>query len=117
MSFVIAAPEFVTAAAGDLANIGSMINAANAAATTATSTVLAAGADEVSASIAALFGAHAHAYQALSTETALFHQQFVQLMNAAAGQYGAAEATNVSALQTIGKDITGRDQCAHRIPV
>ena len=36
MSFVIAAPEFVAAAAGDLANIGSMINAANAAATTPT---------------------------------------------------------------------------------
>ena len=29
MSFVIAAPEFVTAAASDLANIGSTLNAAN----------------------------------------------------------------------------------------
>ncbi len=32
MSFVIAAPEFVSAAATDLANIGSTINTANAAA-------------------------------------------------------------------------------------
>ena len=29
MSFVIAAPEFVTAAASDLANIGSTLNAAS----------------------------------------------------------------------------------------
>ncbi|MGA7055186.1 MAG: PE domain-containing protein, partial [Mycobacterium sp.] len=44
MSFVIAAPEFVTAAASDLANIGSTLNAANAAATAPTTGVLAAGA-------------------------------------------------------------------------
>jgi len=31
MSFVIAAPEFATAAASDLANIGSTISTANAA--------------------------------------------------------------------------------------
>jgi hypothetical protein len=48
MSFVIAAPEFVTAAASDLASIGSTIGAANAAAAFPTTGVLAAGADEVS---------------------------------------------------------------------
>lgn len=59
MEFVSAAPEFVSAAAADLANIGSTISAANAAALAPTSGVLAAGADEVSAMIAWLFGAHA----------------------------------------------------------
>lgn len=49
MQFVIAAPEFVAAAATDLANIGSTISAANVAAAAPTSGVLAAGADEVSA--------------------------------------------------------------------
>ncbi len=66
MSFVIAAPQLVTAAAVVLANIGSTIDSANAAAAAPTTAVVAAGADEVSAAIAALFGKHAQGYQALS---------------------------------------------------
>ena len=77
MSFLIAVPEMVAAAATDLARVGSTISAANAAAVAPTSSVIAAGADEVSASIAALFGAHAEAYQALSAQAATFHNQFV----------------------------------------
>jgi hypothetical protein len=38
---------------------------------------LAAGADQVSEGIAALFGSHAQAFQALSAQAASFHQQFV----------------------------------------
>src|SRR5258708_806543 len=68
MSFVIAAPEFLTQAASDLANIGSTINAASTAAAAPTAGVLAAGADEVSAAVAALFAAHAQGYQALSAQ-------------------------------------------------
>lgn len=55
MSFVIANPEMLAAAATDLAGIRSAISAATAA-----------GADEVSLAISALFGQHAQAYQALS---------------------------------------------------
>lgn len=95
MSYVVAAPEFLSAAATDLADIGSSISAANAAALAPTSGVLAAGADEVSAALAALFGSHAHAYQALSAQVAEFHAQFVQTMTAGAGAYATAEATNV----------------------
>ena len=94
MSFLIAAPEFVSAAASDLAKIGSTIGAANAAAEFPTTSVLAAGADEVSVSIAALFGAHAQAYQALSAKAAAFHSQFVQLMNGGAASYAGGEAAN-----------------------
>jgi hypothetical protein len=72
MSFLIAAPEYVASAAADLANIGTTISSANAVAFAPTSTVLAAGADEVSATVAALFGAHAQAYQALSAQAARF---------------------------------------------
>ncbi len=82
MSFVVAAPEVVVAAASDLAGIGSAIGAANAAAAVPTMGVLAAGADEVSAAVADLFGAHAQAYQALSAQAALFHEQFVHAMTA-----------------------------------
>ncbi|CKP25008.1 PE_PGRS family protein [Mycobacterium tuberculosis] len=70
MSLVIVAPETVAAAALDVARIGSSIGAANAAAAGSTTSVLAAGADEVSAAIATLFGSHAREYQAISTQVA-----------------------------------------------
>ena len=94
MSYLIAAPEFVSAAATDLANLGETISQANAAAASPTSSVLAAGADEVSAVISSLFGAHAQAYQALSCRAASFHQQFVSLLHGGAAQYASAEAKN-----------------------
>lgn len=107
MSFVFATPEFVSAAAADLANIGTAIGDANAAAMLPTSGIVAAGADEVSATVAAVFGAHAQAYQAVSTQAASFHQQFVQLMSGGAAQYLAAEAANASPLQTVQQDGLG----------
>jgi hypothetical protein len=101
MSFIFATPEYLAGAASDLANIGSTIGSANAMALGPTSGVLAAGADEISATIAALFGAHAEAYQALSAQAALFHEQFVGLMTGGAAQYALAEAANASPLQTL----------------
>ena len=100
MSYVIASPEYVEAAATDLANIGSTISSANSAALGPASSVAAPGADEVSAGIAALFDAHAQAYQALSDAASAFHAQFVQLMNGGAAQYALTEAANASPLQT-----------------
>ena len=107
MSYVIAVPELVTAAATDLARIESTLGAANAAAAAPMTGVLAAGADEVSAVIAAMFGAHGHAYQALSAQAALFHKQFVQAMNAGAGSYASAEAANASPLQAVENAVLG----------
>lgn len=72
MSYVVVPPEMVAAAATDLANIGSVLSEANAAAAAPTIGVLAAGADDVSAAIAALFTAHGQAYQALSAQAAAF---------------------------------------------
>ncbi|MGB9221776.1 PE family protein, partial [Mycobacterium sp.] len=98
MSFVIAAPEYVAATATELSTIGSAIASANAAASGPTANVLAAAADEVSTSIAAVFGAHAQAYQALSAQAASFHQRFVQLLGGGAAQYSLAEAANTNPL-------------------
>ncbi|REO73172.1 PE family protein, partial [Mycobacterium tuberculosis] len=75
MSFVIAVPEALTMAASDLANIGSTINAANAAAALPTTGVVAAAADEVSAAVAALFGSYAQSYQAFGAQLSAFHAQ------------------------------------------
>ncbi|WP_141774019.1 PE family protein, partial [Mycobacterium tuberculosis] len=72
MSFVIAAPEVIAAAATDLASLES--------------------------SIAALFGAHGQAYQALSAQAQAFHAQFVQALTSGGGAYAAAEAAAVSPL-------------------
>ena len=105
MSFVFATPEYLAAAASDLANVASTISSANAVAWGPTSEVLAAGADEVSAVIAALFGAHAQVYQALSAQAALFHQQFVELMSGGSAQYALTEAANASPLQAVGQGV------------
>ncbi|COW03235.1 PE PGRS family protein [Mycobacterium tuberculosis] len=76
MSFLIASPEALAATATYLTGIGSAISAANAVAAAPTTEILAAGTDEVSTAISALFGAHAQAYQALSAHVAAFHDQF-----------------------------------------
>ncbi|MEB3905504.1 PE family protein, partial [Mycobacterium ulcerans] len=55
MSFVSVVPEWVAAAATDVAGIGSVVGAANAAAGATTSVTAAAG-DEVSVAIGAVFG-------------------------------------------------------------
>src|ERR1700740_2566265 len=101
MSFVIAAPEDVQAAAADLSNIGSGLSAAHALAAGPTSAVVAAAGDEVSAAIASLFSGHGHAYQALHAQAAAFHAQFVQALSGAGGAYTATEAANAGPLQPL----------------
>ncbi|MBX9642129.1 MAG: PE family protein, partial [Mycobacteriaceae bacterium] len=92
MSYVVVPPEMVATAATDLANIGSSLSEARAAAAAPTMGVLAAGADEVSAAIAALFGAHGQAYQVLSAQAAAFQAQFEATLTAGANAYATAEA-------------------------
>lgn len=93
MSFVIA-PDLVTAAAGDLAGIGSTLGAATAAAATPTSQVAAAAADEVSAAISRLFGAYGQEFQAANSQAAAFHAEFVKLLNGGAAAYLTTELAN-----------------------
>jgi PE family len=99
MAYVIADPEMMTAAAADLATIGSTVNAAHMAAAAPTVAVLPAAADEVSAGIAHLFSQHAQGYQALAGHAAAFHEQFVATLHASAGSYAATEAANAAVLQ------------------
>jgi hypothetical protein len=107
MSFLTAAPEFITDAVSDLANVGSTIETAIASAKAPTTGIAAAAADEVSTQIAALFGAHAEQYQALGARAAAFHGQFVQALSAGASSYLAAEAANVLPLQTLEQSAAG----------
>jgi hypothetical protein len=94
MSFVIAQPELVQAAAQNLAGIRSALSEASAAAAGPTTGVVAAAQDEVSGAVAALFDAFGQEYQAISAQAQTFHTQFVNLMNAGAGAYLGTEAAN-----------------------
>ncbi len=95
----------MTSAATDLATIGSNLSAAHTAAATQTTGVLDAAEDEVSAAIAAVFSSHGQQFQALGAQAAAFHEQFMQLLNAGAGQYSSAEAANAGPLQTLAQNL------------
>jgi hypothetical protein len=101
MSYVIAAPELMTSAATDLATIGSDLSAAHTAAAGPTVALTPAAADEVSASIAHLFSAHAQEYQALAAQAAVFHDQFVQHLTAGAWSYASIETAIAANLQDL----------------
>ncbi|MDP7720695.1 PE family protein [Mycobacterium sp. TY814] len=105
MSYVVAAPELVAAAAQNLAGISSALGEATTAAAGPTTSVLAAGADEVSAAIAQLFGTHGQEFQAMSAQATAFHDEFVGLLNAGAGAYANAEAAGAQPL--VGSGIAG----------
>ncbi|OBI91791.1 PE family protein [Mycobacterium sp. 1245805.9] len=94
MSFVIAQPELVEAAAQNLAGIRSALGEASAAAAGSTTGVVAAAQDEVSGAVAALFDNFGQEYQAINARAQAFHAQFVNLMNAGAGAYLSTEAAN-----------------------
>jgi predicted DNA-binding transcriptional regulator YafY len=97
MSFMTTQPEALAAAAGTLQGIGSTLNAQNAAAEAATTGVVPAAADQVSALTAAQFAAHAHMYQAVSAQAAAIHEMFVNTLATSSGSYAATEAANAAA--------------------
>ena len=97
MSFVTTQPELLAEAAGNLQGIGSAMTAGNSAAAAATTGVLPAAADEVSALTAAQFVVHAEMYQAVSAQAAAIHEMFVNTLGVSAGSYAATEAANAAA--------------------
>lgn len=107
MSYVVAASDLLASTATELARIDAALNTANAAAVLPTTVLQAAGADEVSAAVAALFSSHARAYQALSVQAGQFHQWFTQTLSGAGLAYASAEAANVSPLQVLERDVLG----------
>jgi len=100
MPYVMAAPDMMTAAATDVAAVGSMVSAAHMAAAGPTVAVIPAAADEVSASIAHLFSGAAQNYQALAARASAFQEQFVQHLNVSARSYAAAEAAGAASLMS-----------------
>ncbi|OBI16159.1 hypothetical protein A5712_27115 [Mycobacterium sp. E2327] len=100
MSSVLVLPEILETVAADVARIGSDVTAGNLAAAFPTTELAAAGGDEVSAAIAALFGAHAQDYQAAAARATTYYEQFVQTLTAASSSYTATEAVNAASLSS-----------------
>ncbi|WP_242657767.1 PE family protein [Mycobacterium kubicae] len=94
MSYLTTAPEALTAAAGDLAGIRSLLGDAAAAAAGPTSSVAAAAADDISAAVSQFFGSYGHQFQSLNAQASAFHDEFVRLLNSSANAYLTTEIAN-----------------------
>jgi uncharacterized protein YukE len=100
MSWFAAGPEAMAAAANDLAGIGSNLAESNSQAAAPTTAIPAAAADQVSAVVAAFYGAHAQGYQSVSAQMSSFHEQFVQALASNGASYANAESAAASSLQS-----------------
>jgi hypothetical protein len=96
MSIVIAQPEILGAAAGELQSINSTLQAGTAAAAVPTTGIVPAAADLVSLLTAAQFAAHARQYQAISAQAAVVREQLATTLGISAGSYAATEAANAA---------------------
>jgi hypothetical protein len=95
VSFVVIAPETLTAVDTNLADIGSTLEQATTAAAGPTTGIATSAADEVSIAVSQLFGTYAREFQVVCTEAAEFHAEFVRVLNGGAAAYLSAEMTNV----------------------
>ncbi|UXA06841.1 PE family protein [Mycobacterium sp. SMC-2] len=94
MSIVVAQPDILSAAAGELQSINAALQAGNAAAAGPTTMVAPAAADAVSILTATQFSAHAQLYQAISAQAARAQEQLATVLGICAGSYAATEAAN-----------------------
>jgi PE-PPE domain-containing protein/PE family protein len=109
MAYVLAQPQVMAAAAADTAAIGTTLDDAAMAAARRTTGVLAAGADEVSAAVAALFSASGREWQGLITRAAVLQSEFAQALAASGNAYANAETAGVAALAAPGSTPTATD--------
>lgn len=105
MSFLVVTPDLFGSAATELESIRSALDAAHAAAAGPTTALAAAGADEVSAAVAALFAGYAQEFQGLGARADALHRQFIQSLSAGAELYLAAEELGATTLQTARGDL------------
>jgi PE family len=97
MSFVVTQPEALATAASHLSGAGSVMAAQNAAAAAATTGLLPAAADEVSALTATQFNAQGVVYQAVGAQANAVHELFVATLSASGRSYATTEAANTIA--------------------
>jgi hypothetical protein len=98
MSFVNVDSEMLTAAAGNMAGIGSAVAAGNSAAAAPTTGVIPAAADQVSVLAATQFAGYGHLYQVVSSQAHTVFNLMVNTLKDNASSYAATEAANAAAL-------------------
>ncbi len=84
----------LSAASADVSGIDEAIRDATSAAAESTTSIVPAGADEVSAAITRLFGTYGREFQSLTAQSAAFRARFMQSLSAGEAAYAAAEAAN-----------------------
>ncbi|MCV7341470.1 PE family protein [Mycobacterium haemophilum DSM 44634] len=92
--FVTVEPGALGAATGDLQGVGAQLAASNAAAACATTGIVPAAADEVSALNALHYSAQGELYQVIAAQAAVMHQQLADTLATGADSYVTTEATN-----------------------
>ena len=97
-SRVIAVPDAVALASGELTGVGDALSDAAAAAAPPTTGIAAAAEDEVSAAIAKWFGGYADEFHAMTAQAGVFHTRFVSALSGSGAAYATSEVGNVSLL-------------------
>ncbi|OSC39518.1 PE family protein [Mycobacterium decipiens] len=96
MSFVSVVPEALTIAADESWGIGARIVASGVSADAVTTTVVAPGADDVSARVAARLRAQAVSYREVSGRGAVIFDDFLASLLDSAAAYLTTEADNAT---------------------
>ncbi|OBI89820.1 PE domain-containing protein [Mycobacterium asiaticum] len=99
MSLVVA-PEWIEAAAQELAGIRSALTDVSESIAASTTAIAPAAADEISAAIARVFGEFGEEFQIISAQTRAFHTGIVDLLGSTAGAYVGAETVNAAQVVT-----------------
>lgn len=94
MSFLKTVPEELLAAAAQLGTINSSLATQNAGTAAATTAVIPAAADPVSAQQAGIFSTYGTTYQQIAAEAQAIQEQFAQTLGLSSGTYSNTEAAN-----------------------
>src|SRR5262249_44574998 len=96
--YLVTTPEQLASAAENLAGIRSLLSGSAASAAAPTTAVAAAAQDEISALVATIFSDFGQDFQTISAQANAFHDEFVGLIDAAAGPYLSPEVANAGAV-------------------
>lgn len=98
MSFLMAQPEMLGAAAHELHRINASVREGSSAVAVTTTMVMPAAADAVSILTAQQFSRHGQLFQEVSAQAAVVREQLAAMLGISAGSYAATEIANTAAV-------------------
>ncbi|BDE17323.1 MULTISPECIES: PE family protein [Mycobacterium] len=99
MSTIIAVPDILAGASGELLSINETMRAGSAVAAGPTTAVVPAAADLVSLLTATQFANHARLFQDISAQAAAVQEQLATTLGVSAGSYEITEAANAAVVR------------------